>query len=313
LYRLFKGIIGPAFSLVGFIFFAFYLPLWIIAQKADPDGLNVLLVAATLFILYRISNDAPKKYYLYLGIIYGIQLLVRPDVLMGMIIFGLWLLVPKDGRLERLKWYLVSVVVALLIILPWTIRNYSTFGSFVLVSANSGYNFYMGNNPNATGEMFQEITTEEGAKQVDSIKTFFRSHESDVEKDAFLYSIGKQWAFSHPLDAVALGFKKFYMHWWHRENAGSEVASKPWMIIGYKVASIYLLIFGFIGLFSIRQTRLRTFFLSLFLYSTLISVIFFVQSRHRALKVDPSLIYLSVAGLGASGGKIFTTKQEKTL
>jgi multisubunit Na+/H+ antiporter MnhC subunit len=87
------------------------------------------------------------------------------------------------------------------------------------------------------------------------------------------------------------------MHWWRRGNAGSEVESKPWMMIGYDIVTIYILIFGFIGLFSLQRKDFRSLILSLFLYSSAISVIFFVQSRHRALKVDPYLVPLSIIGI----------------
>ena len=38
-----------------------------------------------------------------------------------------------------------------------------------------------------------------------------------------------------------------------------------------------------------------------FLYSTAISAIFFVQSRHRTLKVDPFLVPLAVIGVAVVG------------
>jgi hypothetical protein len=69
------------------------------------------------------------------------------------------------------------------------------------------------------------------------------------------------------------------------------------MIVAYRGASVFLLIFGFVGLFSLQDKRVRALLLTLFLYSSAVSVIFFVQSRHRALKVDPYLIPLSVIGI----------------
>ena len=41
---------------------------------------------------------------------------------------------------------------ALLVVLPWSYRNYRTFGQFLLVSANGGLTLLSGNNPSARGD-----------------------------------------------------------------------------------------------------------------------------------------------------------------
>lgn len=60
-----------------------------------------------------------------------------------------------------------------------------------------------------------------------------------------------------------------------------------------------MVVLGFYGLYCIRDNKLRSLLLVIFFYSTLVSAIFFVQSRHRILKVDPFLLPLAVVGLVA--------------
>jgi 4-amino-4-deoxy-L-arabinose transferase-like glycosyltransferase len=297
IYSLMKQVTRPALALIGFIALECYLPLWIVTQKLEPDGLNMFLVALTLWMVYHLKSKPTWRSWILLGVLYGIQLLVRPDILLGIAVFGAWLIISSKEKEKYIKGYAISCIVALLIVAPWTIRNYSEFGKFVLVSANSGYNLYLGNNINATGEMPQNIATQEGENDVELVDKYFQEHHSDVERDAFLLALSKEWMMSHPLDVMRLAGKKFIMHWWRRGNAGSEVESKPWMMIGYDIVTIYILIFGFIGLFSLQRKDFRSLILSLFLYSSAISVIFFVQSRHRALKVDPYLVPLSIIGI----------------
>ena len=309
IYSLIKQVTQPALALIGFIALGCYLPLWIITQKLEPDGLNMLLLALTLLIVYRLRSKPTLRNWLLLGILYGVQLLVRPDILMGVVVFGLWLIIPSAQWWKYVKGYVIACFVALMIVAPWTIRNYSVFGKVVLVSANSGYNLYLGNNINASGEFPQNVTTQQGKKEVDSIDRFFRAHTSDVERDAFLLALSKEWIMSQPLEAMGLAGKKFIMHWWHRDKAGSEVESKPWMMFVYDIASVYLLIFGFIGLFSLQRKEFRSLILSVFFYSSAISVIFFVQSRHRAIKVDPYLVPLSVIGVDYVIRKLISKKE----
>ena len=312
-YRFFRRITSPGIALVGFIALAFYIPLWLLSQKPDPDGLNLLLIALTILALDEVNAHPRKKIWVILGILFGIQIYVRPDILMGIIFFGLWLLFYVKNAIDRRKkivGYFVAVAIALLMVLPWTIRNYVEFDSFVLVSANSGFNFYMGNNPQATGEFQQGSATAESIA-IDSARAkYFREHPSHVERDAYLLNVGEKWAFSRPIDALELDLKKFYWHWLQRDSAGGSVNASAWMITGYKFVSLFLLVFGFFGLFSLKSKSVRALLITLFLYSTAISVIFFTQSRHRAIKVDPYLVTLSIIGIDAAIKKLRTKNKE---
>lgn len=310
-YRFFRRITSPGIALAGFIALALYIPLWLLSQTPDPDGLNLLLIALTILFLDDTIRSQKRSIWIGLGILFGIQILVRPDVLMGIIFFGIWLLI-YSGK-ERTKkniGYSISIIIALVMVLPWTIRNYEVFNSFVLVSANSGFNFYMGNNPQATGEFHQRATTPE-SNAIDTARAhYFREHPSPVDRDSYLYHVGKDWIFDHPVDALKLWLKKFYFHWWQREEAGGSINASDWMVTGYKIASLFLLIFGFYGLSTLKSKSRKALLITLFLYSTAISVIFFTQSRHRAIKVDPYLVTLSIIGVDAVIKKIRTKNQE---
>jgi hypothetical protein len=43
---------------------------------------------------------------------------------------------------------------ALAVVAPWTWRNWRAFGELVPIATNGGVNFWMGNNPNATGAYY---------------------------------------------------------------------------------------------------------------------------------------------------------------
>lgn len=305
-YRFFRRITSPGIALAGFLALAFYIPLWILSQTPDPDGLNLLLIALTILYLDDAMQQPRRNIWIGLGILFGIQILVRPDILMGIIFFGIWLVIfSGNKRKQKITGYAISIMIALLMVLPWTIRNYLEFDSFVLVSANSGFNFYMGNNSQATGEFKQSyIPTIESMAMDSANAAYFRQHTSPVDRDAHLYQVGKQWISDHPAEALKLWIKKFYFHWWQREEAGGGIAATEWMVTGYEIVSLFLLIFGFYGLFSLKSKSRKALLITLFLYSTAISVIFFSQSRHRAIKVDPYLVTLSIIGVDAGMKKL---------
>jgi 4-amino-4-deoxy-L-arabinose transferase-like glycosyltransferase len=79
---------------------------------------------------------------------------VRPLALILPALFLLW-------TLARGKWTAmiaraaITTAVMLLLILPWTIRNYFAFHTIVLVSTNGGANLWMGNNPDSNGHYME--------------------------------------------------------------------------------------------------------------------------------------------------------------
>ena len=113
--------------------------------------------------------------------------------------------------------------------------------------------------------------------------------------DNYFGSLAFEWIASHPLEAFVLDLKKVYYHWWKREDLGVSVRLHKFGTY-YGAVSVLLLVFGFYGLYMLKNARIRSLLLTLFLYSTAVSTIFFVQSRHRTLKVDPFLLPVAVCG-----------------
>ena len=91
---------------------------------------------------------------IFTGIALATASYVRPLALILPALFLLW-------TLARGKWTVliarvaVTAAVMLVLILPWTVRNYSAFKSLVLVSTNGGANLWMGNSPGSTGHYME--------------------------------------------------------------------------------------------------------------------------------------------------------------
>jgi len=122
------------------------------------------------------------------------------------------------------------------------------------------------------------------------------------------WQIAMDWIMSHPAEVAVLDLKKILYHWIGRAHTGNEYRlASDWMKNAYRVLSVVLIVLGGIGYFSIKQKSIRSLLLVVFLYSTAVSAIFFVQSRHRTLKVDPFLIPLTVIGTC----KILTSSKQR--
>ncbi|HET7152540.1 MAG TPA: glycosyltransferase family 39 protein, partial [Candidatus Kapabacteria bacterium] len=142
-------------SFLAFLAVAFYPPLWILAFVPSPNAINIFLVLLSVEQLLVARKNPSLKNFLILGILFVVQLYIRPDVLVWAPLSVLWLwYVTKDkiAAPNFVKYTLAAVVLSVVFVSPWTIRNYVVFHRFVLISANGGSNLWIGNNPAADGE-----------------------------------------------------------------------------------------------------------------------------------------------------------------
>ena len=113
-----------------------------------------LLACLLLYQLYRCQEKPSTGNFILAGLILGAAGLARPNILLlGPALLGWILLIikPKTGLRKALVNYLGMGAACIIIILPVTIRNYAVAGDFVFISWQGGYNFYLGNNRQASG------------------------------------------------------------------------------------------------------------------------------------------------------------------
>ena len=92
------------------------------------------------------------------GALTGLAGLAQPVLLPVYGLLAAWLLARSQAarRLDDGRRVLVAGVVTLLVLTPWTERNYVVHGRLLLVKDSFGKEFWMGNNPYATGTSFAE-------------------------------------------------------------------------------------------------------------------------------------------------------------
>jgi len=310
LYGFVRKFTSPGVAILAFIALSFYIPFWILCYTLEPNSLNLLLLALTVDRFYEASRIPSRRLWLELGVLVGLQLLLRPDVLLGAALFAVWLLAWNWSK-QTWKGIALVGIVALAIVFPWTLRNYLTFHKFVLVSANAGMNLYAGNNPVATGEFSELPATPESRKEFEDILNFSKTHDQ-IEVDHYRLILAEHWMLLHPWTVVTLDARKIWYHWFGRPIMGEQFHYQfQRMALAYKIFGIVMLVLGFYGLFSIRNKKLQSLILVVFTYSTLVSAIFFVQTRHRVLKVDPFLLPLAVIGAMALGERLHSIRHSE--
>ncbi len=278
----------------------------------------IMVLLTTLFViqLYRCQNYPNRILnFIVAGLLLGICGLARPNILLAgpMLIIWAWLILkPLEGPKKSIIKYALIGFASLLIILPVTLRNYQVSGDPVFIAWQGGYNFYLGNNRQASGwsatapgidqswegGYLQSIAIAEQAEQ----RRLTKSEVSDYWYDLAWEEIKKS-----PSDFIALQFKKLRLF-----INGYEIPNNQDIYISRKFAPIlkplminkliyfpYGLIvpFAIVGfIISLRNWR-KYLLIYVVVFSYIISFqLFFVCARYRQPLI-PLMILFAVFAL----------------
>lgn len=119
-------------------------------------GTTLATLLASFFIYYLLSmvRSPEKKNVVLAGIVLGLSVLTRAEMLVLIPFAFLWFLGVKGFRGKHLFRAFSMVLIAFAVVSCWTVRNYMVCDRFVLVSSNAAINYFIGNNPLQKGGYF---------------------------------------------------------------------------------------------------------------------------------------------------------------
>jgi tetratricopeptide (TPR) repeat protein len=295
-----KKLFNRTIGILSGIIASFYALLIFYDGQLLITSLVVFLDLALLGLLILTAERPKVLNWFFCGIVLGLSAIARPSILVFVPFILIWMIFGfKNKRFTKtilMRWAILCVGV-LLMIAPVTLRNYLVGKDFVLIAWNGGYNFYLGNNPDANGWSAT-------APQID--KTWWGGYKEAIwlaEKETgqklkpsqisdFWYKKGAFFILSRPLSWLKLMAKKTIYFW-----KGFEISNNQNIYLYKDFSSlldfllgkgIIYLPFGLVGPFSIlglliclRDLR-KYLLLYLFILSYSASIIiFFVCSRYR--------------------------------
>lgn len=111
--------------------------IFLSTDRIWENTLTTLLVTTTLALLLRLEDDPRPLMWLGLGVLAGVTALSNPAILS---IFFFWVIWAAGRRARRgLNWKLpaaAALLALVLVVLPWEVRNYQTFGKFIPIRSN---------------------------------------------------------------------------------------------------------------------------------------------------------------------------------
>jgi len=265
------------------------------------DSLSILFTDLTLLGLVA-AFQSPRWYvWLLSGAALGLSILTRGNLILLLPVLGLWMLIALRPRpfLQIVGYGMCLLLGTAAVISPVTIRNYVVGNDFVLTTSQAGQNFYIGNNPHASGffENPEGIRLNPRYEEADfkarALRETGRTAMKPSEISGFWFRQGLEFIRANPERALALLAKKTAMFWNHFEIPDNynyyffreQIGVLPLLFIGFGLVAPL----GVLGLFLARRNALTWLFV-LFVLGYMVSIVpFHMASRYR-LAIVPVLI-----------------------
>jgi tetratricopeptide (TPR) repeat protein len=294
------------------VFYAFYGTLMLYESMFLIEILFIFFNLLGLLILVRNRDNPSPKNYFWAGLIFGLSAITRPNILLVVPFWGLWILfhfrkkIATKALIVLLALFGAGVVLP---IVPVTVRNYIVADDFVLISSQGGINLYLGNNPSAEGltMIMPEIVLDARIPVSRFVPTISEYAEKEMKRplrpsevSAFWNKKAEKFILENPGKFIGLTFKKLVYYFSGFENPDqhdiyefSKFSSLSSILIfdhGLKFPFGFFAPLGLVGLILCWKRRSELAPILIFFFAYIPTVIFFlVTARHR-LTVIPILL-----------------------
>lgn len=261
---------GKRAGWIAAVFLGFYPDLIEISAMLLTETLFIFFLIVILYIFIRYYEMVNFKGVFLLGFSTGIAILIRSTAVffLPVFLFYFW-------RRRAYKQMILFLTLILLIMTPWTIRNYLVYHRFIPTMVNIG-NLWVGNHEGSDADNkleLVELTKRYGVLGINDycvqqFKKFIKAHPLTYIKLIAIRAI-EYFSFIRPM-----GF------WFYQKGWGQLI-----FVLSSALASVFLFTFGFAGFFSIlkkERQNIPLIYLIILAFLTCASVIpIIVVTRYR--------------------------------
>jgi len=246
-----------------------------------------LMLALIVLVALEMEQWPGRRGWMLFGMLWGVGALANPAMLAFLPFCGLWVWQQRYRHgLPSLAGVVLSSFVFFLVLSPWLVRNYETFGRFVFIRDDFGLQIRLGNNKLADGMLIATLQPNLNKLELEKFQRLGEiAYEAECRRLAF------EWIHAHRQRFAIISLKRFF-YFWNGVPRPTDSAA-PWDFrSSLFLASSVLAIWGLIR--ALRQKRPGA-WLFAGLVATYPTVYYFVfpHARYRH-PIEPELVVLAV-------------------
>lgn len=204
-------------ALIASIAWCFYPHFWVSSLQIIDTWLITLVTVFSVYYSITFYHSLTKNHFGILLIILVFVFFLRPLLIFPIVLVVLSIIILQlEGRM--LMKYTTGVILLLLLVIgSWTLRNYYVFGEFSFTQSNVGYNLWLGNNEQTNQYLRERLG--DGAAIEDEIlpkyntKYLFLKNYTEYEKNNFFINKAIGFIVSNPLETIENIGWKFIGFW----------------------------------------------------------------------------------------------------
>ena len=246
----------------------------------------IVLVLLSLYLSLELKEKPTLTRWIGLGFTLGLACLLRQTVLLFVPFLLFWLFLELKGRGIRWLYFALPIAMILLMVTPWTIRNYLVYREFLLLNSNAGYALFASNNPNLGSDWNNENVVVPVPKDLKG--------QNEAKLDRALTKKGLEFIFADPERYLWLTLDKTLEFFWFWPSNDSSRISNLNRVLSFGLYLPFML-FGLWLSFS-RWRSFVILYLFIFIH-TAIHLLSWPAPRYR-LTVDAiSMVFAGMAVL----------------
>lgn len=279
------------FAILGAGSYIFFIDLLEFPAMLLTETLYLFLVLSGIYFALSMWERPALKDVLATSAIFTSALLVRPPVTILMLAAIGFLMYRRLWRYAA-----IFTVTAVIILTPWTVRNYLKYERFIVTSAILGYDVWVGNSPES--KYIGELTATEEIDRYTAEEGLFAANERGTREVLNL-------AFKHPWEFIKLQLVKTSIYFsaarpaafWFHLSGTSQLLT----IIFSSSFAFVIFTFGLSGLWLyIKKRDLISRFIVLAALAAPAGIIWIVAETRYRYQIYPMMIILGVLFLAES-------------
>jgi hypothetical protein len=253
--------------------------------EATLSGLSLMGIVALTFSC-RSTWTKPSR-ALLLGFAWGMVALLQPAAVtvFATLLAVLSLTRPLPSGIFRGTG--IALVAFILILTPWTIRNYRNFGGFMFVRSNLGTNLSMSNNDGALPSQGNQFRPQARHPHVSLVEFAKRNEMGELAYDRSRLADALAWMAAHPAPFARLTVSRFRLFWIPERS-----------LVVFSLIEWALTTFAVIGLLSLFRSGAAARWVILGIWITYPLLYYFIQADERyRYPIEWTIVLVAAVGV----------------